>query len=236
MTGAISQYGSTLQIAGYTVAQVEDIGEIKISHKMSDASAHDSGGWGEVIPSGSKSAATIAIKGRCKPGDTNGQVALRAALVAGTLSAIVITDSTGVISASFNGYVEDWAWGGLSQTGDAIEFSCTLHPSGVITQGITASNNVTALTITTATLYPIFAAGTYAYTATSTGASVTVTATFAAGTATVTNGTSTVALTSTVASAALALGVAGTVTTITIVVTETGKVAKTYIINIAKTA
>jgi hypothetical protein len=91
--------------------------------------------------------------------------------------------------------------------------------------------NLTALAVTTATLSPVFAAGTYAYTAAVTNAttSVTVTPTCAAATEIRVNG---VAVATGQASGAITLAVG--VNTITITVIETAKTNKTYTIYISR--
>ena len=177
----------------------------------------------------------ITIEGNFITSDTTGQVAFTTDFYARTKREVIITGPTAAgFTLTFNAIAT--AFEPTYPFDGKLGFTATLKVVSKPTLAISASNNITALTITTATLYPVFAAATYIYTGTSVGASVTVTATFAAGTATATNGTSTVALTSTVESAALALGLINTVTTITIVVTETGKIPKTYAIDIAKTA
>ena len=91
--------------------------------------------------------------------------------------------------------------------------------------------NLTGLVVTTATLSPVFAAGTYAYTAAvlNAVASVTVTPTCAAATSIRVNGTT---VASGVASGAIALATG--VNTITITVLETAKTNKTYTIYISR--
>jgi hypothetical protein len=91
--------------------------------------------------------------------------------------------------------------------------------------------NLTGLVVTTATLSPVFAAGTYAYTAAVVNAttSVTVTPTCAAATSLRVNG---ITVASGVASGAIALSVG--VNTITVTVLETAKTNKTYTIYISR--
>lgn len=97
----------------------------------------------------------------------------------------------------------------------------------------TPASNLTSLTVTTATLSPVFAAGTYSYTAAVVNAttSVTVTPTCAAATEIRVNG---VAVTSGQASGAILLSVGVNVITITVI--ETGKTNKTYTIYISRGA
>ena len=92
--------------------------------------------------------------------------------------------------------------------------------------------NLTALAITTATLAPAFAAGTYAYGSgvAQAVASVTVTPTCATATSITVNG---VVVASGVASGAITLTTG--INLITIVVAQTGTVSKTYTVSINKT-
>jgi hypothetical protein len=95
----------------------------------------------------------------------------------------------------------------------------------------TVASNLTALTVTTATLSPVFAAGTYEYVASVINAtsSVTVTPTCAAATQIKVNG---VTVASGVASGAIALAIG--VNEITVTVLETAKTNKTYTIYISR--
>ena len=113
--------------------------------------------------------------------------------------------------------------------------SVAATPLYTIEEAESVASNLTGLAVTTATLAPVFAVGTYAYTASVvTGtASVTVTPTLAGATITLrVNGT---VVASGVASGAIALTVAAT-TTITVTVAETAKTNKTYTINISRAA
>jgi hypothetical protein len=107
----------------------------------------------------------------------------------------------------------------------------TATPLYTIEDVETAASNLTALAVTTATLSPVFAAGTYAYTAAVVNAtsSVTVTPTCAAATEIRVNGTTVVS-----AQASGAIALATGVNTITITVIESGKTNKTYTIYISR--
>lgn len=105
-------------------------------------------------------------------------------------------------------------------------------PLYTIEETETIASNLTALAVTTATLSPVFAAGTYAYTAAVANAtsSVTVTPTLAGATITLrVNGT---VVASGSASGAIALAVG--VNTITVTISETAKTNKTYTIYISR--
>ena len=235
-SSAISAFGVTLTRGGNLIAENIKVSPPKEKLETIDVTSHDSANKYREYIGGVLDAGEVSIEGNYIAGDTLGQIGLRTDMRARTIQTFVLTFPTAITqTCTFTALVTNVELGELTIEGK-LTFSATLKVTGMPVWAITSSVNVTALTITTATLYPTFAAASYQYEGTTTGTSITVTATFAAGTATATNGTSTVALTSTVASAALALGSAGTVTTITITVTETGKVPTIYVLRIAKTA
>jgi uncharacterized protein YlaN (UPF0358 family) len=105
-------------------------------------------------------------------------------------------------------------------------------PLYTITETETIASNLTALAVTTATLAPVFAAGTYVYGSSVANAtsSVTVTPTLAGATITLrVNGT---VVATGVPSAAISLSVGANVITVT--VAETAKTNKTYTITIVR--
>jgi len=246
-TAAITSYGAALSIAATAVAQLDRIGGIKVTAPVVDATGHDStSGWDELIASGRKRGEPIPIHGKLKVADTNGQVALKTALVAGTLSAIVITFPTTITSTwTFSAYVEDFEIEEMGLDG-TCGFNATLRPSGVMTWGITASTGMSALTGVeenagaALTFNPTFAIGTYTYAVSVNTASsyVKFTPTAASHTITITNSFD--SSESTVAtgnqSGELDLGAAATITTFTIKVVETGKAAKTYTVVVSRPA
>lgn len=235
-TSAKSTYGVTLTRNTHLIAELTSVSTPEVTLETIDVSSHDSADSFREFIGGMLDGGEMALEGNFIAGDSDGQIGLQTDILAKTVQDFVMTWPTSLtVTFTFTALVTKFKVGDYTIDGKQ-EFTATLKVTGKPTLAITASNNITALTITTATLYPTFAAGTYVYAATSTGTSITVTATFAAGTATASNGSSTVALTSGVASAALALGATGTVTTITIIVTETGKVPAAYTIKIAKTA
>lgn len=235
-SAAKSSFGVTLKRNGTVIAEITKISVTGKTLSTLDVTNHASpDGYDEFI-GGRLNGGEWKITGNFISSDAQ-QIGLQTDLEAKTLQTFVLTWPTDITATcTVTALVTEFTPTGDFSIDGRQEFTATLKISGKPALAISATVNVTALTITTATLYPTFAAATYTYEATSTGASVTVTATFAAGTATASNGTSTVALTSGAASAALALGVAGTVTTITITVTETGKVPTVYTLRIAKTA
>ena len=230
--GGIAGFGTSFSWNSNIVAKLNNIGGFKFSVDTKDGTTHQStGGFEEIILTIIRTG-DIAISGFFDPTDATGQLAMFADFAVKQKRTMGIAWPSITGSAfSCTGAITEIAVGD-APTDDGLPFSANIKIDGVPSFTTAASNNLSALAITTATLYPTFAAGAYDYTAVSTGASVTVTPTAAAGTITV-NGN---VVASTVPSGAISLGSSGTVTVITVVVAETAKAPKTYTIRIAKTA
>ena len=219
------------------MAQLTNIGGVEISVDMLDATNHAStSGFKEFI-AGLADAGEVAIEGDFKYDDTNGQIAMAADVVSKTSRTAVITFPTAITATwTFTAFITKLKIGDNPIDGK-VPFSASLKITGVPTLATTASNNITALTLTTATLYPTFAQGTYEYVATSTGNTVTFAATFAAGVCKLYKaGVEVETLTTTVASSAQSLGADGAMTEFELRVTETGKKTVTYSIHVANLA
>ena len=235
ITAAKSAFGTSLTWNSQTVAQITNIGGVEITVDMLDATNHQStSGFKEFI-AGLADAGEVSIEGDFKYDDTNGQIAMCTDAAAKTSRTAVIIFPSSIATWTFTAFITKIKVGDNPIDGK-IPFSASLKITGVPTLATSASNNITALTLTTATLYPTFAQATYDYVATSVGNTCTVTATFAAGTCSMyINGALQENLTTTVASGVVNLGADGTKTTITLVVQEPGKTAKTYTIEVANT-
>jgi hypothetical protein len=220
--------GTTITRAASLIAELLKIGEIELSQGTIDVTSYGSTAK-EFIADKLKDGGELQLEANFVPGDTNGQIGLASDFANGTVQDFVITFPNSV-TWTFKGIVTKYKI--VSDMKDQIKFACTIKITGQPVLGVSASNNLSGLVITTATLYPAFAAGTYDYTAVSTGASVTVTPTAAAGVITV-NGN---VVASGTPSSAISLGAINNVTLITIVVTEAGKAPKTYVVRVAKTA
>lgn len=235
-TAAKAAFGVVLARNGTTIAEVTKLGDIEVKQDTKEVTTHQSANSykefiGTIIDGGD-----LTIEGNFISSDTDGQVGLLTDLNANTVQSFVLTFPTSITATwTFSALVTNFKTGGFTTDGE-LTFGATLKITGKPVLAVTASNNITVLALTTATAYPTFAAGTYDYVATSIGATMTVTATFAAGTCTLTANGLDQELTSTVASSAINLGAIGTRTVITLVVQETGKTAKTYTIEVAKTA
>ncbi len=237
MSNAIAAKGATLARDGHIIAEITKIGGIEINLETLDVTTLTSadsfkefiGTWFE--------ASEVPIEGNFIAGDTDGQVALMADQLAMTVQSFVLTLPTAITATwSFNALVTKFKVGDYA-VGGKIDFSASLKISGKPTLAIGASTGLTTPFFSiseSAVILPAPAQTTYDYIATVlTGvSSVTVTPTATAGVITV-NGN---VVATGQSSGAIALGAAGSVTTITIVVTETGKVAKTYTIRVARAA
>lgn len=237
MSNAIAAKGATLARDGHTIAEITKIGGIEINLETLDVTTLTSpdsfkefiGTWFDT--------SEVPIEGNFIAGDTDGQIALMADQLAMTVQSFVLTLPTAITATwAFTALVTKFKVGDYA-VGGKIDFSASLKISGKPYLAIGASTGLTTpfLSISeSAVLVPAATNAVYDYVATVlTGvSSVTVTPTASAGVITV-NGSVVV---SGVPSAAIALGAAGSVTTVTIVVTETGKVAKNYTVRIARAA
>jgi hypothetical protein len=230
-TGKKFASGTTISRAGVVIAELVDISCPGITLKTIDAGNHQStGGFDESI-GGVLSGGDVTIKGNWIPGDTNGQVALITDCTARTLQTFVITSSDGSWTWTFTALVTKAP--SITAPHDAgYDFDATVHISGVPALGITAAPNLSALVLTTATLVPTFAAGTYTYVATTTGTSYTVTPTCATADSITVNGN---VVATGVPSSAIPTASVGTYA-LSVVVIKAGYVSKTYTITVAKTA
>lgn len=229
-------FGTTLSWNGQVVAGITAVNGIELTVDEVDTTTHSSANRTREFVAGLITYGDVALEGQFEYSDTNGQLAMVTDAAAATSRSFVITfpSSTGTTWTG-TGFIKALKVGDAPIDGK-IPFTATIKPTGKPTFATAASNNLTNLALTTATLYPSFAAGTYAYSATSTGASVTVTPTFSAGTCTVASGTFSQTVATGVASGAISLGSIGALTVVTVTVQETGKSPKIYTISVAKTA
>lgn len=229
-------FGATLTWNSQLVAELEDIGGLKLSIGSRETTVHKTTDRYKTFAADLVEAGDIPVSGWFVESDTNGQIAMIADAAAGTERTYLVTlPAATSATLTGTGFITVIEVGKLNKEGN-IPFTATIKPTGAPTFAVSASNNLSNLVLTTATLYPTFAAGTYLYTATTTGASFTVTPTFSAGVCTITaNGVSQDVLTG-AASSAISAGAAGTVTEVTIEVTETNKAKKVYKVYVTKTA
>lgn len=230
-------FGTTLTWDGELVGGLTAINGIEVTVDEVDVSTLDSvNGHKESIP-GMLDAGDISIEGFFDNTDTAGQQAMLADMAARAIKTGIITfpASTGT-TWTFTGWVKSCKLGDASKDG-AIGFSAKIRVTGAPVLAVAASAGLTSTFFAiseSAVITPAPAGDVYSYVATvlTDVTSVTVTPVAAAGTITV-NGN---VVATGQASSAIALGAAGTNTTITIVVTETGKSPKTYTILVARAA
>ncbi len=232
MSSATAGQGTTISWAGTSVAEVTKIGDVELSAKAIDVT--HLGSTAKEYISGLVEAGSVKIEGNFYAGDTNGQIALKAA-IGGASGAVVITFPTATgASWSFTAIVTKFTQG-KSEGKDCVPFSAEFQITGLPTMSISTSTGLTTAFFAlnnSAVVAPTASGSVYDYVATVLTAvsSVTVTPTATAGVITV-NGS---VVSTGVASSAIALGSAGSITTVTIVVTETGKMPKTYTIRVVR--
>jgi len=230
-------HGNTTTVSwnGQSLGYVTAIGDVSLTADQHDVSTYNATDGFKSYLVGLKDGAEISITCNFDVSDTNGQVAFGTDFYAGTSRTLLITFPTAT-GATWTMTCLPTGMGTAQPINDKISMTIAVKPTGKPVLGFTASNNVSALTVTTATLYPTFAAGTYDYVGTCAAASLTMTPTFAAGTCSIYNGTTTITTLTTIASSAIALGANGSRTVITMTVTETNKTPKVYTFDIARTA
>lgn len=233
--------GTVLARAGNNIAELTRIGPVETTLRTEDVTTHDSEGdfpefIGTMFESGE-----IEVEGYLYPGDTNGQLGLRTDHLAKTLQNFEITFPAAMATSwAFTALVTKFATGEASVDG-SLKFNATLKISGQPSLSIGASAGLTTpfYSVSNAvSTVPAAAAGISEYVvnvATGT-ASVTLTPTASAGSIAVTAGGITQNVNSGQASGSIALGAAGSITTISVTVTETNKIPKTYTIHIARAA
>lgn len=233
---AKSAYGVTLSWDGAEVAELSNIGGVEFSVDMRDVTTHDSASRFREFIAGLADGGEVPVEGFFDYTDTTGQLAMVTDAAAGTECEAIITFPSSIATWTFDALISRIKVGDTPVDGE-IPFSATLKITGSPTLATTASNNITVLTLTTATLYPTFAQATYEYSAVSTGDTCTVTATFAAGTcAMYVDDSLQENLTTTVESGTVDLGDDGDMTEIRLVVTQSGKTPVTYQIWVANQA
>lgn len=184
-TNAKHGKGTTLKKGINVIAELTNIGGIKITGDTIDVTTLGSPDEYKEFIGGFKDGGEVAISGFFYPGDTDGQFAMKTALDASTLDAYTITFPTSMGATwTFNGIVTDWGSPG-ADVGGAILFEATIKISGKPVLGLTASAGLSALVLTGTggVLSPAFANGTYYYTFSGVSAtSITITPTAASHT------------------------------------------------------
>ncbi len=226
-------FGTAFSWGGVTIAGLTAINGIELSIDMLDSTTHQASDYTKTVIPGLIDPGEVVLEGGFDYTDTPGQVAMMTDAQARTNRTGVITfpAATGA-TWTFSGYITKIKIGDAPIDGK-LPFSVSIKPTGKPTFAIATSTGLTTPFFTisnSAVITPAASGSVYDYVATVlTGVtSVTVTPTATAGVITV-NGN---VVATGVASSAITLGAAGSVTTITIVVAETNKAPKTYVIRL----
>lgn len=230
-------FGTTFTWDGAVVAALNSIGGIEISVDTVDVTTHDSTGSYKEYIAGLLDAGEVALTGFFDYADATGQVAMVADCAARSVKAAVITfpASTGT-TWSFNGLITAIKVGD-APTDDGIPFSATIKVTGQPTFAVATSAGLTipffAVSGAGTVIAPTAAGDVYEYIVNVANgvASVTVTPTASAGVITVDGNT----VATGEASSSIAL-TAGEIKDVLIVVKETNKASKTYILHVLRAA
>jgi len=235
MSQAQTSFGVSLLRGIVPVAEITSLTPPTFNSETIDVTNHDSLGRMAEFIGGMRSSDDVKITGNLILADP-GQVLLLADQADGLVHAYTITfPAAWGASFGFSAVVLKFGVTPFTAKGDAVGFEVTMKISGAVTLNETLSAGLTTpffvfsaagLNVPVASGTP----GTFVNNQATGATSVTLTPTATAGVITV-NG----AVVATGApSSAIALGAAGSITDVTIVVKETGKVSKTYLIHVAR--
>lgn len=128
-----SAFGTKLTIgANGVVAELTSISGLELSADTIETTTHDSTGGFRTFASGLKDAGEVSVEGYFDPDDTDGQIALKSALISGASTAFKVTFPTGVGAEwTFNGIVTQVSTGANME--ENITFAATIKVSGVPT-------------------------------------------------------------------------------------------------------
>jgi predicted secreted protein len=174
--------GTKIKIGSNWIAEITEVGGLELSAETIDVTNLSSdGGYREFIGS-FKDGGELSISGFFAPGDL-GQKGLYEAFTAGSVDTyqILFPSELGA-SWDFNGVVTGFSTDASLE--EAIGFEATIKVSGAPSLGLTASANLTGLSVASIstgagadTLTPAFSGSEYAYSYTHDGTAVTVTPT-----------------------------------------------------------
>jgi hypothetical protein len=242
MARAVKGLGTTISIGGTLIGNLTDISPLNDSVETMEVTTLDSTVKDYIT--GIRDGGEVSISGFFEPGNA-GQVALNAALVAGTESQFIVTFPSAMgATVTFNALVTSRSAG--ATISDPVSFEATLLLTSAPNLGTTASTGASALVIladdgssalTAFDITPAFAIGTFYYAATySTDTDFTVKVTAASHTIKLyIDGTYIEDLTSGTASS-VQLQSADTSKKIEVIAYESGKNPVTYTIMLGRTA
>jgi len=234
MTEAIASLGVLLKRDGNTVAELTKIGPVGKTRKTIDCTNMNTTGGYEEFIGGMRSGGVVAVEGNFIAGDADGQMGMQTDFDGEAAQDFIVVFPTAITATwTFSGVVTKFQTD--FSVNNKVPFSAEIQISGEPVLAVTASAGLTTpffVVSESAVVTPDESGTKYEYIASVLTAisSVTVTPTATAGVIRV-NGS---IVTTGNPSSAIALGAAGSITDITITVTETGKVATTYVIHVGR--
>ncbi len=230
-------YGTTFKWDGDTVGELTRIGPVSITIAKQDSTNLGATNEFKTILPGLLDPGDVDLEGWFRPGDT-GQAGMIADMLTRTVKEAIITFPTSISSSTWTmqAYVTAFTAGDATPEG-IVPWTATISITGKPVLGVTASDGLTTPWFSideSAVISPSPAGAVYVYVATvlSGVASVKLTPTAAAGVITVQGNI----VATGVASSSITLGAANTVTLITVIVKESLKSAKTYLIYVKRAA
>ncbi len=239
-SAALSAFGKTLTWDGALIAEITNLGMPSMKADSIDITSEDSDDSFREFLAGLRDGGEISIEFNFIPGDTTGQIAMAADFAAGaTKTATIALPAAAATAWTFNGFLTAFSMSGAMD--GKLMGAATIKITGNPVLSVTASADITTIVYTDSvgvkTSLPVFASSTYAYSVTiATGSSwikLTVTDATAATIKVTCLGVEHL-LTSGAISEQITVGAAATSTPLTVVVTDTGKVAKTYTVLVVR--
>ncbi len=231
-TAAVQAFAISVAIGATPIGEVLDVPEITFKKNFIDVTNHDStGGYEESIVNKIIRSDELVVVCNSIVGNA-GQIAIKAQQALGTAATITFTFPDGTVIAG-SALITKYSYIGTDKE-KQITFSFSMKWTGAVTDTVSLATAPSVLAVTTATMYPAFAEGTYEYHGTSATGTCTITLTFATATAKLyREGVFVQNLTTAQASGSLTLGAANTVTDFQIIVTEASKGTRTYNLHIS---
>jgi len=239
MASGVSGFGTVLIWNYQKILELTNIGGVSQSRATIDVTSHDSPDGYQEFVAGLGDGGEIPLEGNFISGDANGQIALHTDIQGGTkrYCYIVFPMAQG---GSMEAYAIATRFANAFPIDNKIPLTGALKISGKPSMYITQSAGMSGLTgieskdTGALTITPTIAAGTYAYACTVDTTSTWVKLTITAASHTIyADG---VAQTSTVQGGEIALGAAGTTTDILIIVYESSKSPRLYILTVTRAA
>jgi hypothetical protein len=243
VTSAIAALGVTLSRDSHLIAELTNISGLETTLETIDVTSHDSADDFREYIGGLLDGGEIGIEGNFIGGDTDGQIGLNTDHLLKTVQDFVITFPTAITATwTFSGLVTKFKAGDFKMDGP-VSFSASIKITGKPVLAVTASADITTLALECASGVispsPNLTAAVYDY-----GLAVITTDAYVMVTVTDASASSIKAtalgitwnLSTTVQSGHILIGAADTTTDLEIVVTDSGKVSKTYTVHVVRPA